>query len=269
MNTYLSTNIKLFRNRKSRTQGDVAEAIGVTRSVIANYENNIGNPTIDNILLLAEYFGISMDTLIKVDLSKLSESQLSELERGFDVYIKGSKLRVLTSTVDHQNNENIEVVNHKAKAGYTAGYNDPEFITALPTFQLPFLSRERKYRTFQIEGDSMLPIPDKSYVICEFVQNWYDIKDGNAYIIVTREEGIVFKVAFNQIRKKQNILLKSLNTLYKPYEININQVIEVWKLINYMSSELPHQDAQLGRLLEKIDDLKDEATRLMGQGGIS
>ncbi|MBA3901855.1 MAG: helix-turn-helix domain-containing protein [Bacteroidetes bacterium] len=268
MNTYFSTNIKLLRNRKDRTQVDIADSIGVSRSVIANYEFGNGKPTIDNTLALAEYFGISMDTLIKVDLAKLSESQLSELERGFDVYVKGSKLRVLTTTIDSQNNENIEVVSHKAKAGYTAGYNDPEFITALPTFQLPFLSQERKYRTFQIDGDSMLPIPDKSYAICEFVQNWHEIKDGNAYIIVTREEGIVFKVAFNQIRKKQNLLLKSLNTLYEPYEININEVIEVWKLINYMSSELPHQDSQVGRLLDKINDLKEEASRMMGQGGI-
>lgn len=265
MKTYFSTNLKLLRNRKDRTQSELAETLGITRSIIANYEFDNGKPSIDNLFALSDYFGISIDTLMKVDMSKLSESQLSELERGFDVYVKGSKLRVLATTIDSQNNENIEVVNQKAKAGYTAGYNDPEYISALPTFQLPFLSRERKYRTFQIDGDSMLPIPDKSFVIGEFVQNWHEVKDGNAYIIVTRDEGIVFKVAFNQIRKKKNLLLKSLNPLYKPYEININEVLEVWKFINYMSSELPNQDAQVGRMLEKINDLQEEAVRIMGR----
>ena len=41
--------------------------------------------------------------------------------------------------VDSKNRDNIELVPVKAKAGYTAGYNDPEFISSLPTFQLPFL----------------------------------------------------------------------------------------------------------------------------------
>ncbi len=55
----------------------------------------------------------------------------------------------------------------KAKAGYKGGFADPDYIRVLPTFQLPFLSRDKKYRTFQISGDSMLPIPDESFVtIC-------------------------------------------------------------------------------------------------------
>ena len=86
---------------------------------------------------------------------------LEELENGFDSFISGSKLRVLSSTVDQNDNENIELVPLKAKAGYTNGYSDPDFISQLPTFQLPFLSKERKYRTFQIDGDSMYPIPSK------------------------------------------------------------------------------------------------------------
>jgi len=54
------------------------------------------------------------------------------------VYIKGSNLRVLATTVDIANNENIEMVAEKAKAGYTTGYADPEFISELPVFQFPF-----------------------------------------------------------------------------------------------------------------------------------
>src|SRR6185369_16994492 len=128
----------------------------------------------------------------------LSEAQLHELETGHDSYIKGTKLRVLATTVDNENRENIEFVNIKAKAGYTAGYNDPEYISGLPTFQLPFLSPDRKYRTFQIDGDSMLPIPDKSYITAEYLTNWNDLKDGHAYIILTMDDGIVFKIAYNQ-----------------------------------------------------------------------
>lgn len=88
---------------------------------------------------------------------------------------------------------------------------------------MPFLSDDRKYRAFQIEGDSMLPIKSGSYVIGEFVQDWDGVKDGDACIILTENDGAVFKIIYNQIRKKQNLLLKSLNPLFAPYEVKIGR----------------------------------------------
>src|SRR6186997_194229 len=205
---YFSSNIKLLRNRRKRTQDLVAGELQMSRSTLNSYENgSIKNPTLEALMLFSKYFRLSIDTLVKVDLHKLSDFQLSELERGNDVYVTGSRLRVLATTVDSQNRENIEVVPLKAKAGYKNGFADPEFIKKLPTFQLPILFGDRKYRMFQINGDSMLPIPDKSWVIGEYVENFYDIKDGDAYVFLTQEDGIVFKVAFNQLKKKKNLLL--------------------------------------------------------------
>src|SRR3954470_18543565 len=225
---YFNNNIKILRNRRKRTQDVVAGELNMSRSTLNSYENgSIKNPTLDALILFSKYFRLSIDTMVKVDLSKLSEFQLSELEKGNDVYVTGSRLRVLATTVDNQNKENIEVVPLKAKAGYKNGFADPEFIKKLPTFELPLLLNDRKYRMFQISGDSMLPIPDKSWVIGEYLENWYDIKDGQPYIVLTQEEGIVFKIAYNQLKKKKNLLLKSLNTVYDPYEININEVKEV------------------------------------------
>jgi phage repressor protein C with HTH and peptisase S24 domain len=152
-------------------------------------------------------------------------------------------------------------VGHKAKAGYTAGYNDPEFISGLPTFQLPFLSREKKYRMFQLDGDSMLPIPDKAYVIGEFLQDWNEIKNGHAYIFLTKEDGIVFKIAYNQIRKRKNLLLRSLNPIYKPYEMEIQNVLEVWRFVNYSSLEIPEETPDLQKFISKLDELKSEAVK--------
>ena len=260
MNIYFDSNMRLLRKRKNLTQEDLAKEVKSTRSTINNYESGIV-PSLDNLLALSEYLGISMDTLMRVDMSKLSQLQLLQLERQ-DHYIRGTYLRVLATTVDAHNRENIELVTHKAKAGYTAGYNDPEFISGLPTFQLPFLSREKKYRMFQLDGDSMLPIPDKAYVVGEFLQDWHEIKDGHAYIFLTKEDGIVFKVAYNQIRKKKNILLRSLNPIYKPYEMDVHNVLEVWRFVNYSSSELPDETPDLKGFMGKLDELKSEAIKL-------
>ena len=260
---YFNTNIKLLRLRRNRTQDIVAGDLGVSRSTLNSYENaSIKNPTLDALMLFSKYFKISIDTLVKVDMGKLSQFQLAELERGHDVYVTGSRLRVLATTVDSGNRENIEVVNIKAKAGYKSGYADPEFVKKLPVFQLPILFKERKYRMFQISGDSMLPIPDKSWVIGEYLENWYDIKDGYPYVLLTQDEGIVFKIAFNQLKKKKNLVLKSLNTLYDPYEINVNEVKEVWKFCNYMSSEIPDNEFRKDAFKSAIDIIEKNVNEL-------
>ena len=114
---YFSTNIRLLRKRKGRTQDDVATTLDIKRSTYNNYENQIARPGIDSLLAFSDYFGVAIDTLIKVDLRNLTPSQLSQLENGYDVYIRGSSLRVLATTVDQENDENIELVNEKARAG--------------------------------------------------------------------------------------------------------------------------------------------------------
>lgn len=260
---YFNTNIRLLRERKKLTQDAAAKLLGISRSTLNSYENGgVTNPTIEALLKFSKHFRVSVDTLIKMDMRKFTEFQHGELEHGSDTYINGNKLRVLATTIDNSNRENIEVVPLKAKAGYTAGYSDPDFIKKLPTFQLPILFNDKKYRMFQITGDSMLPIPDKSWVIAEYVENWNHIKDGNAYVILTEEDGIVFKVAYNQIRKRKNLLLKSLNIAYQPYEVSLADVREVWKFCNYISSEIPEMNLSTDELALSIVKLEDELKKI-------
>ncbi len=255
---YFKTNIKLLRKRRGRTQDDVAHALEMKRSTLSGYENGVGQPNLATLTLFSDYFEVAIDTLIKVDLESLSKSQLSQLEKGYDIYIKGSNLRVLATTVDHDNEENIELVNEKARAGYAAGYADPEYIRILPTFKLPFLSKQKKYRSFQISGDSMLPIPDSSYVTGEFVQDWSTIRNHHAYIILTRDDGMVFKVIENMIGSSGKLMLHSLNPLFLPYEIKVSDVTEIWKFVNYISSEVPEPNKEKDQLTREVKELKKQ-----------
>ena len=251
-----STNIKILRKRRGRTQDEVAFALNMKRSTLSGYENGVAQPNMDALIRFSEYYGVAIDTLIKVDLSTLSESQFSQLERGYDIYVKGSNLRVLATTVGEDNEENIELVNEKAKAGYTTGFADPEYISILPTFRLPFLSKQKKYRSFQVSGDSMLPIPDGSYVTGEYVQDWSTIRNHHAYILLTKEDGIVFKVVENKIEKEGILTLHSLNPLYEPYDIKVENVREIWKFVNYISSEVPEPNREKDNLAKEVEKLK-------------
>jgi len=264
---YFTSNIKILRKRKGRTQDEVAFALKLKRSTLSGYENGVAQPGIEVLIAFSGYFNMSIDTLLKMDISRLSESQLGELERGYDAYIKGSNLRVLTTTVNIKNTENIELVPEKAKAGYTTGYADPEYIGELPVFTLPFLSDKRKYRTFQLKGDSMLPIPDGSWVTGEFLQDWMNIISGNAYIVFTMNDGIVFKVVENSIRTDGKLILYSLNSLYEPYEVHISEVKEIWKFVNYISSELPDPVIPEKQLIQTVAGMKRDLERIKAKLG--
>jgi transcriptional regulator with XRE-family HTH domain len=153
---YLKENLKLLRKRRKRSQEDVAKSLLLTRSAYNSYENGVAEPGIQILIRLSEFFQINIDKLIRIDLNLVGEMQLSQLEKGFDLDLSGTRLRVLATTVNSDNEENIELVPVKAKAGYATGYADPDYIKTLPAFNLPFLSANRKYRSFPISGDSMV-----------------------------------------------------------------------------------------------------------------
>lgn len=224
---HLNANIKFLRKQKGLTQETLANALGISRSKLAGYELNI-NPPLETILEMADYFGVSVDILLRKDLASLSEYKLRQLLET-DQFLRGKNLRILSTTVDADGKELIEVVSQKAKASYLAGFSDPDFIEELPRFSLPFLPRDKKHRVFQVDGDSMLPIPEGAWLVCEYVDDWFSIKDGEKYVVVTEQDGVTFKIAYNQIREKERLLLCSSNPIYKPFYVNISDVREVWR----------------------------------------
>jgi len=263
--SFFAQNIKLLRKRRNKTQDDLAFALNMKRSTLSGYENNIGQPQVETLIAFSDYFKISIDTILKIDLTKFSESQLNLIERGIDIYTKGEKLRVLTKTIDSEGNENIELIPIKAHAGYTAGYADPDFINEMKRFRLPFLDKSKKYRGFQIKGDSMLPIPENSWIICEYVEDWFSIKNNQAYIVITHDEGIVFKVLENNIENEKKIMLYSLNPIYKPYTLEIEEIQEIWKFTSYISSELPEPQIEKDNIIKAIKKLQTDVEYLKGK----
>jgi transcriptional regulator with XRE-family HTH domain len=229
----LNSNLKFLRKNKNLTQESLAQALGISRSKLAGYELTV-TPPLDILVKIAEYFNVSLDILIKEDLNSYSEYKLRELLET-DKFLRGRKLRILSTTVDAEGRELIEVVSQRAKASYLAGFADPEFISELPRFSLPFLPMDKKHRVFQVDGDSMLPIPDGAWIVCEYVDDWLGVKDGERYVIVTEQDGVTFKIAYNRIQSDQKLLLCSSNPIYPPFDVEIERVREVWRYRLVMS----------------------------------
>ena len=255
---YLSKNIKILRKQKHLTQAKFADKIGVKRSVIGAYEEGRSEPKLNLLQDICRYFKVSIDDLLTKDLEK-NEAPL---------YVSGNNLRVLPIIVDRNTDEEqTPLVPVKVSAGYALGYGDSDYIGELPHFNLPFpeLAGQKSYRVFQIEGDSMNPIVTGSYVICEYVQDWKTIRDNHCYVVVTQEDGVVYKRLENHITDKKEIKLISDNTDYEPYYLNINQVVEVWKAVGYTTFSLPEQQpvpSGMQELINQVAELRKDVKSL-------
>jgi len=259
---FFAGNIKFLRERKKISQEALAAKLGLTRAKLAAIETgNTKAPQPEDYLIFSEFFKISIDTLLKINLSKLGEIKLRELEAGNDVYIRGGNLRVLAISVDRSNNENVEYVPVKAKAGYMAGYNDPEFIATLPKYSFPNLPAQGTFRIFPSTGDSMLPVPENSDIIAQYVADWTTIKSETPCIVILKgQQDFVFKMV--KVNTNGTILLKSLNLTYEPYTVDTGDVMEIWRFYAYTSREFPEARSEMATVLTAIKDLEEKIGRI-------
>jgi transcriptional regulator with XRE-family HTH domain len=264
----IGTNLKLLRKRLKRSQEEVAQDLGLTRSSYSGYENGVAQPGIDLLVTLCDYYRIPIDDFLRKDLEALTEKEWEQIGKAPLNDLKGQKLRVLTTVVNSEEEEQIEMIPLQASAGYTSGYADPDYLKVLPTFYLPFLSKNKKYRSFPIKGDSMPPVVEGSYVVAEYIQNWMTIRSGTPCIVVTKDEGIVFKVVHNLLESSQSFQLCSTNTFYAPYLVHANNIIEMWKFVNYISPELPEvrmDDTDLSKSIQSLQKEVHELKVAMGK----
>jgi len=250
----IANNIKSLRKKAGFTQESFAEAVGIKRSLIGAYEEARAEPRLQTLTNIAEVLNVSTDALINEDLSS---GNIKSSQRA---------TKVLSITVDENDDENIEMVPQKAAAGYLNGYADPEYLADLPKFKLPMLSKGGTYRAFEIQGDSMKPLASGSIVIGKYVESLDDIKNGKTYVLLTHDEGVVYKRVFNYVTDKGVLYLVSDNKSYSAYEVRAEDVEEIWEAKAYISIQFPDPEAaselSLNQLTDLVRDIKTDVVEI-------
>ncbi len=225
----IPSNIKFLRKKKGLTQQQFADELGIKRSLVGAYEEERADPKYDLLKKIALFFDISIDDFINETI----DEKWAPKPKG-----NPANLRVLSISVDKDDNENIELVPMKASAGYLNGYADPEYVSVLPKLYLPMF-KQGTYRAFEIKGDSMLPLQSGTIIIGEYVQNWGDVKQAETYVVVSKSEGVVYKRIGNKFKDNKKLKLVSDNPVYEPYEVSGEDILELWKAKAYISTHLP------------------------------
>ncbi|MEI7472685.1 MAG: LexA family transcriptional regulator [Chitinophagaceae bacterium] len=239
-------NLKYLRKLRGWTQEEFANKLGIKRSLIGAYEEERADPRIDILEIIGDIFKLSMDELLLKDLNNSSGNYMA----------KRRQLKMMSA-----DRNIIHFVPVKAAAGYLAGYADAEFIDELNTFTLPMLSGGN-YRAFEIIGDSMLPTPSGSIIVGEKTDSLEDIKNNMPYIVVSRNEGIVYKRIVKNSKLKNKLTLVSDNPQYQPYQVNAEDVVELWLAQSVISKVTQQQRWDVNSLANLVNNLQDQVSTL-------
>ncbi len=239
-------NLKYLRKLRGWTQEEFATKLGIKRSLIGAYEEERADPRLDVLEILADIFKLSLDELLLKDLSNNADNYLAKRRQ--------QKMMSADRNVIH-------FVPVKAAAGYLASYADTEFIDELNTFTLPMLAGGN-YRAFEIIGDSMLPTPSGSIIVGEKIEDATDIKNSQAYIVVSRNEGIVYKRVEKNSRSKNKLTLVSDNPQYQPYQVNAEDVVELWQAQMVISKVSMQQRWDMNSLASMVNNLQSQVSTL-------
>lgn len=249
---FIHINIRHLRTSKGCSQEQFAEELGWTRSIVGSYEEGRSEPSIERLIVLSNYFDIPIDILVKNDLRIAKDTSFIEV---------GNKRVLFPVTVNETNEDLIDIIPVKASAGYLEGYADPEYIEQLEKIKLPFLPTGT-HRAFPIKGDSMLPVKDGSFIVARFVDDISNIKDGRTYVVLTKEDGLVYKRIY---KEESALILHSDNKIYLPYTVNLNDVLELWEFTCCINTqEYSEDELKLSSIVNMFRDLKVELKSIKG-----
>lgn len=97
----ISSNIKYLRKKKGLTQQQFADEMEIKRSLVGAYEENRAEPKYELLKKIALYFELSVDDFINETINE----KWAPKPKG-----NPANLRVLSVSVDKDDNENIELV---------------------------------------------------------------------------------------------------------------------------------------------------------------
>lgn len=245
--SFAGKNFRYLRRLREWTQEEFANKIEIKRSLIGAYEEERAEPKLEAMERVCKIFNITLDDLILKDLSAPKASSYLEQRRNI-------KMQSTSAGI-------IYFVPVKAAAGYLAGYADPDFLDELNTFTLPMLANGN-YRAFEIIGDSMMPTPSGSVIVGEKVDDIDDIKNSNTYVLLSKNDGVVYKRVIKNTKTKSKLTLVSDNPSYEPYNVNTDEVLEMWKAVYILqkAGSLPRWD--VNQLAGMVNNLQQQVASL-------
>lgn len=211
---------ELEARRLIKGKSDIAKRLGTYNHVVNSILKGQRNVTVDQLWKLFETYEVNANYLF-------GQSE--------EIFLPTAKVLDLLPTRSLQERhfpgrQNISMVPGRAMAGYAMEYQDKDFLGGFQKFSIPGL--EGELVAFEISGDSMMPtVTNGDIVVCEPLERGEPLRDNQVYVIVT---DVVVAKRIQQVKEgdriPQLLLISDNSTVYKPYEVDLEEIRQILKV---------------------------------------
>ncbi len=247
----IGKNIKKIRAVKKLNQTQFASLFNLKRTSVGAYEEGRAEPKINTLIKIANYFSLSINTLLTKELTVNNLSQFDEV----------GERKVESSPKSKKNNGSTPFINRNNSLNYTNHYKELNFIQNLPSVSLP-IKVNITSRSFEHTGDAMvnnnIGIKDGDIIVGLIVseQSWEKIALDNLFIVILQN-----RIVLRRVKGVSNshITLSPDNNSYKTETTLLTDIHELWKVIGVYSTHLSNPSQSENR----ISDLEQKLNLIL------
>lgn len=229
----IGKNVRKIRTVKKLSQAAFAEIFNLARPSVGAYEEERSEPKLETVIQIANYFGISIDSLLT---KELTINDLYNFNVHLEEDVKGKVTIEKKAEISENFVKSVFVPGDK-QLEYIVHISNRDFISSLPKVLLP-RHHDKNIRAFEMTSDDMhdnfhgLNLGD--LVFGKKMNAPYKFLKGKLYIIVNKEKVIIRRVK----TKKDHLDLLPDNSNFDPVEIAKGEVLEAWEVIGYFSQKI-------------------------------
>jgi len=253
----IGKNIKTIRTIKHISQAEFADIFDISRASIGAYEEGRAEPRLETIINIANYFSISIDTLLTKALS------VAEF-REFDITSDREPKEEIPESDRDLSKEDTPLVKRGSYVEYIVNYQNKDYINRLPYVRLPD-TQHYKSRAFEVQNDAMevsrkglLKGDILSCSPISLTDNKKLVKDG-VYVIVAEED--IFVRRYDHA--DEQLYFRADNPNYETLQIARENIFELWKVMGFYSTVLKPPlflEERVALLERKLNDLEQRFT---------
>lgn len=240
--SFFGKNIKKIRSVKSLSQQAFAELFDLKRGTLGAYEEGRSEPKIETILKIANYFSISLESLLT---SELTVNELLKFKGDITTDVKDDKKEQFAQ---------IPCITDVNVDAYIEFYNKDKFINELPVIQLP-VNTEKEFRGYTVSNLEMTNHDNgfypKDVVIGERVPSNVikKLNNGTLVFVLVNEE-LIFRRLYVI---KNKVVFRADHKNIEDESFLISDIKELWRVRYVFCRRIPEFTDGVEDKLSKIE----------------
>ncbi|MGR3809104.1 helix-turn-helix domain-containing protein [Jiulongibacter sp. NS-SX5] len=252
----LAQNIEFLRKLQGLTQKDLGAELGMTRAAIDSYEGGRAVPPYEKLKTIAAYFEKSVGeiTELKIWLEEEETPGSINFKAPAEESLKDEKEMNLQLPRENSSDE-IPLVLRDELSDFV---NNASF-TVSGSINVPF----RKFGEGQVvafEAGNDFPIQG-SLLIAQQLTNVKDCRDGQCYLVLTKEGELLYRKAYNQTSTRGMLVLTPEVTGMATIDMPLEDIHSVWQPISYIAEQMPEMRQDLSEIKKTAEQLSEQLKR--------